>query len=103
MFRHNEKSWKEMWKQVGKTTGSSWDVKVWLDEDEDFGQYRKNEGNGLDNKLDSGDRRLTFEVTKIGFEVAKSCSSSVVRLMLSLMSWDRDYPIRNLADTVCSS
>ena len=65
MFRHNEKSWTELWKQVGRATGSSWDVKVWLEQDEDFGPYRKNEGNGLDNKLDSGDRRLRFEVTRI--------------------------------------
>lgn len=68
MFRHNCKSWKEMWKQVGKATGTSWDVKVWLEKDEDFGRYRKNEeneGNSSDNKLDAGDRRLRFEVTRI--------------------------------------
>lgn len=65
MFRHNEKSWKEMWKQVGKATGTSWDVNVWLEKDEDFGRYRKNEGNGSDNRLDAGDRRLRFEVTRI--------------------------------------
>ena len=65
MFRHNEKSWKELWERVGRATGSSWDVKVWLEQDEDFGPYRKAEGNGLDNKLNSGDRRLRFEVTRI--------------------------------------
>ena len=64
MFRHNERSWKEMWKQVGEATGSSWDIRVWLDKDEDFGKNRKDEGTGLDNKLDSGDRRLRFEVTR---------------------------------------
>lgn len=55
----------EMWKQVGEATGSSWYVRAWLDQDEDFGKYHKNEGTGSDNKLDSGDRRLRFEVTRI--------------------------------------
>ncbi|KAF6217820.1 hypothetical protein HO133_006647 [Letharia lupina] len=62
MFRHNEESWKEMWKQVGKATGSLWDVKVWLEKDEDFGRYGKNDGN---IKLDLGDRGLRFEVSRI--------------------------------------
>lgn len=66
MFRHNEESWKEMWKQVGKATGSSWDVNVWLEKDDDFGRYPKNnEANAMDNRLDSGDRRLRFEVTRL--------------------------------------
>lgn len=64
IFKHNEKSWREMWKQVGKAAGSSWDVKVWSDKEEDFGRYEKNEGNELDDRLDSGDRRLTFEITR---------------------------------------
>ena len=65
MFRHNEESWKEMWKRVSKATGTSWDVKVWLEKTEDFERYRKKDGNGLDNKLDAGDRRLRFEVTRM--------------------------------------
>jgi hypothetical protein len=30
MFRHNEKSWRELWEQAGQETGTKWDVWVEL-------------------------------------------------------------------------
>ena len=53
MYRHNENSFREMWKQVGKETGTEWTVDVRLQKGEDFG-----EGSIPD------DRRLNFEVTR---------------------------------------
>lgn len=64
MFRHNEESWEQMWEQVGKCTNTSWNAKAWLETSEDFGRRQKGEDEHATNKLDSGDRRLMFEVTR---------------------------------------
>ena len=58
-FGHKEESSPEMWKQVGEATGSTWEVKVRLEE---FGHHQKHEDDMLHEELDSG---VGLEVTRI--------------------------------------
>ena len=53
MFRHNEESFRRMWDDVGKSTGTEWNIDVTLQKDEDFG-----DGPVTD------DRRLYFELRR---------------------------------------
>ena len=52
-----------MWKQVGEATGSTWEVKVRLEE---FGRHQKNEDDMLYEELDPG---VGLEVTRIQLSV----------------------------------
>ncbi|KAL6717776.1 hypothetical protein ACLMJK_003861 [Lecanora helva] len=56
-FRHDEQSWKELWEEVGKETGTKWKVQASLDE-VDFG-YAQNKSWG-----DPDMRRLLFQVIR---------------------------------------
>jgi SAM-dependent methyltransferase len=55
-WRHNEASWKEMWKRVGSETGSEWAVKVWVEDVQ---------GWDLGTREGPGWRRLTFGVKRV--------------------------------------
>lgn len=66
MFRHNEESWKKMWKQVGEKTGTTWDVNVILQRGEDdLGRMQVPENGSFGNKVDAGDGSLRFEVVRL--------------------------------------
>lgn len=64
MFRHNEDSWRSMWELIGEKTGTAWEVKGWLEISEDFGRRQEGEGERDADRLDPGDRKLMFEVTR---------------------------------------
>lgn len=64
MFRHNEESFKKMWEEVGAKTGTAWEVRAWLEKDDDSGRWKGQVEDGLSMELDKGDRRLRFEVAR---------------------------------------
>ena len=74
-----------MWKQVGEATGSTWEVKVRL---EDFGHHEKNEDDMLYEELDPGVglefTRIELSVTghySLFFLLLRSClDSGIVRV-----------------------
>ena len=53
MYKHDESSFKRMWDEISKKTGTLWHVTVWLQVEDDF---------GLGLHVD--DRRLYFEVRR---------------------------------------
>ncbi len=55
-WRHNAQSWKEMWKRVGRETGSEWAVRVWMEDVQ---------GWDLGTREGPGWRRLTFGVERV--------------------------------------
>ena len=60
VFRHNEDSWRELWQDVGRETGTQWKVESSLKEVEGWSVGRgKAEGRG------EGDRMMTFSVEMI--------------------------------------
>lgn len=66
MFRHNEASWKRMWKQVGESTGTTWDVSViLLRGKDDLGKMQVARNGSFGNKVDAGDGSLRFEVVRL--------------------------------------
>ncbi|KAE8445452.1 hypothetical protein EG329_013342 [Mollisiaceae sp. DMI_Dod_QoI] len=58
VFRHDGKSFEQLWKEVGENTGSEWSVRATMDQ-----------GMGIDEKKrpwdDEHTRRLTFEVERV--------------------------------------
>ena len=66
MFRHNEESWKNMWGQVGETTGTKWDVRVRLLRGKDDSERAQAPKTGNDgNTVDEHDGSLRFEVIRL--------------------------------------
>lgn len=66
MFRHNEKSWKKMWKQVGESTGTVWDVSVRLLEGTDaLDVVRDPKSVTSGHSADTGNGNLWFEVVRL--------------------------------------
>jgi SAM-dependent methyltransferase len=63
-FRHNAESWRNMWKELGEETGTTWDVNVELDE-----RWMK-EGSAsaltMFQRESGGSRRLRFIVKRVG-------------------------------------
>ena len=59
VFRHDEKSFENLWKEVGEKTGSEWKVKVTMDNGLGTGSKRRPWD-------DEDTRRLVFEVERIG-------------------------------------
>lgn len=57
MFRHNVQSFKEMWEEVGKKTGTKWKV--------DASLSRADFGNRWQWQKDPGLARITFSVTRL--------------------------------------
>jgi hypothetical protein len=63
-FRHNAESFKKMWEDVGKETGTEWRVEAWLGEED---LWAKSQGEGLEAKfVPPGSRLLNFAVERIG-------------------------------------
>lgn len=56
IHKHDVASFETWWKEVGKNTGSRWDVRAWLEEE-------GKEGKKWD---DPETRRLVFEVERVG-------------------------------------
>lgn len=62
-YRHNVRSWKELWSEVGEATGSKWDVDAVLDPlGIGFPEMEKKAG---ELRLDQGARRLRFVVRRV--------------------------------------
>ena len=68
MFRYNQDSWKKMWQQVGKSTGTEWDVNVTLETGRNDPDLLEADGPapGFDgNKRSKGDGSLRFQVVRV--------------------------------------
>lgn len=68
MFRHNQDSWKKMWQQVGKSTGTQWDVNVTLETGRNDPDLFEADGPapGFDgNKRRNGDGSLRFQILRV--------------------------------------
>ncbi|MCJ1391923.1 hypothetical protein MMC18_004790 [Xylographa bjoerkii] len=65
VYRHDGGSFKRMWEQIGKETGTEWRVEVQMDEVAGWGRGRDKIDKGWKKWNDDNTRRLRFEVERM--------------------------------------